>query len=152
VVEEVLNRMADRVYPSLHMSLRPRGGIFNFDGNGAFPDIVNRSLAFSLAGTLDLLRSVPPSWQEGSICGILARGQIRIDRLAWDRPAGDIDLTLTSGVAQAMTVRLPPTSRITSLKIIAGKATQKEIPGRPNCRELVLPANEASRARITFAD
>jgi len=152
LVEEVLDSMADRVYPSLHMSLRPHGGIFNFDGNGAFPDIVNRSLAFSLDGTLDLLRSVPPSWQKGSIRGVLARGQIQIDRLAWDRPAGHIDLTLTSTVAQTMTVRLPPAGRITSMKIIVGKATQKEIPGRPNCRELVLPADGASRVEIAFKD
>ncbi len=150
VVDEVINSMADRVYPSLHMSLRPNGGIFNFDGNGAFPDIINRSLAFSLHGTLDLLRSLPPSWPQGSIHGILARGQIRIDRLAWDRPAGHIDLTLTSGVAQTITVRLPPASRITSMKIIEGKATMRELPGRPNCRELILPDEKTNRVEITF--
>ena len=100
IVEEILNGYADRVYPSLHMSLRPDGDIFNFDGNGAYPDIVNRSIAFSLNGTLDLLRSIPPGWNEGSISGILVRGQIRIDNLKWNQAEGVINLEMTSSINQ----------------------------------------------------
>jgi len=140
VVEEVLCSMADRVYPSLHMSLRPNGGIFNFDGNGAYPDIVNRSLAFSLNGTLDLLRSIPPGWRRGSIRGILARGQITIDHLQWDQDKGVIHLELTSAVKQEITLRLP--GRIDALKVVKGPATTGTSPHAVDARKLTLPAQE----------
>ena len=140
VVEEILNSMADRVYPSLHMSLRPNGGIFNFDGNGAYPDIVNRSLAFSLKGTLDLLRSIPPGWRRGSIRGILARGRITIDHLQWDQDKGVIHLELTSAVKQEVTLRLP--GRMDALKVVRGSAETGTSSHGTGARKLTLPAQE----------
>jgi len=150
VVEEVLNSMADRVYPSLHMSLRPNGGIFNFDGNGAFPDIINRSLAFSLDGTLDLLRAVPPSWKEGSIRGILVRGQIKIERLQWNQTKGVVNLELTSSVAQQITLRVPGSKSITALKIIEGPAKVNTSAQVRNARKVTLPADKKVRLEIRY--
>jgi hypothetical protein len=140
LVEEIVNTMTDRVYPSLHMSLRPRGGIFNFDGNGAYPDIINRSLAFSLDGTLDLLRSIPPGWRQGSIRGILARSQIKIDHLRWDQDKGVIHLELTSAIKQEITLRLP--GRINALNVVKGAAKIGTSPQGINARKLTLPAQE----------
>ncbi|MFA6174219.1 MAG: glycoside hydrolase N-terminal domain-containing protein, partial [Kiritimatiellales bacterium] len=97
IVEEILKGMTDKLYPSLFMYL-PTRKYFSFDGVGAYPDIINRSLAFALDGTLDLLRAVPPGWRKGVISGILVRGQIRIDRLQWDQDSGAIDLELTSAI------------------------------------------------------
>ena len=150
VVDEIVNSMADRVYPSLHMSLRPNGGIFNFDGNGAFPDIINRSLAFSLGGTLDLLRSVPPSWPAGSIRGILVRGQIRIDRLQWNQIKGVVDLELTSSIAQQITLRVPASKSIDAVKIIAGAAKVAASAKGPNARKVTLPADKKVRMEIRY--
>ena len=150
VVDEIVNSMADRVYPSLHMSLRPNGGIFNFDGNGAFPDIINRSLAFSLGGTLDLLRSVPPSWPTGSIRGILVRGQIRIDRLQWNQIKGIVDLELTSSIAQQITLRVPASKSIDTLKIIEGAAKVDASVRGPNARKVTLPADRKVRMEIHY--
>ena len=152
VVYEVLSRMATRryLYPSFMISYWPGLKGFGFDSVGTIPDVVNNSLVFSWDGVLDLLPALPSQWPKGSISGVLARGQIRIDRLAWDRPPGRIDLTLTSGIAQTITLRLPPVSRITSVKVIEGKATVKDLPGRPNRRELALPAGQAVRVHITF--
>ncbi len=148
VVEEVLNSMADRLYPSLHMSLKPNGGIFNFDGNGAYPDIINRSLAFSLNGTLDLLRSVPPSWDKGSIHGILVRGQIEIDHLQWHQSSGIINLELTSSIDQQITLRVPASKSIKSLKIIEGTAKADVSTRGDNARKVTLPANEKVKIEI----
>ena len=142
LVEEVLNGMADRVYPSLHMSLGPNGKIFNFDGNGAFPDIVNRSLAFSLNGILDLLRSIPPGWRQGSIRGILARGQITVDLLQWNQDTGLITLELTSSVAQEITLRLPAYKRIEALKALEGASKIAASPRGANARRVALPAGK----------
>ncbi len=151
VVEEILNSMADRAYPSLHMSLGPNGKIFNFDGNGAFPDIINRSLAFSLDGTLDLLRSVPPSWSKGSIRGILVRGQIEIDRLQWDQGASVVTLELTSAVAQEITLRLPGVETIDAIEVIQGTAEIEASPRGINARQVSLSANEKIKMEIRYA-
>lgn len=150
LVEEILNSMTDRVYPSLHMSLQPSGGIFNFDGNGAFPDIINRSLAFSLDGTLDLLRSIPPSWAEGSIRGILARGRIKIDKLQWNQTKGVVNLELTSSVAQQITLRVPDNMRISDLKIVEGAATVEAAAQGANVRRVTLPAGKRVAVEIHY--
>lgn len=154
VVYEVLSRIATRqyLYPSFMIAYWPGPKGFGFDPVGTIPDIVNNSLVFAWAGILDLIPALPEEWPKGSINGVLARGQIKIIKLEWDRPAGHIDLTLTSGVAQTITVRLPPASRITSVKIIGGNLTMKELPGRPNCRELVLPAKRINRIEVAFRD
>jgi len=150
LVEEIVNSMADRVYPSLHMSLGPDGRIFNFDGNGAFPDIINRSIAFSLNGTLDLLRSIPPGWEEGSIRGILARGQIRIDELTWDRPAGTVRLKLTSGKDQTVTLRMPTFEAIESDNPVNRDVCIQESPLGENSREVTLSAGKKATIELGF--
>ena len=154
VVYEVLSRMATRryVYPSFMIAYWPGPRGYGFDPVGTIPDVVNNSLVFSWDGVLDVLPACPKEWPTGSISGVRARGQIRIDRLAWDTPAGRIDLTLTSGIAQTVTVRLPAGRRITAMKVIGGKATTRALPSRPGCRELVLPAGKAVRVEIRFAD
>jgi len=92
--------------PSLITSHEPNGAIFNTDGNGGIPQIVNTMLVFSRPGRLDLLPALPEAWPKGEIRGILARRQITINRLAWDRPAGTVHLTLTSGIQQTISLRL----------------------------------------------
>jgi len=150
VVDEILNSMADRVYPSLHMSLRPNGQIFNFDGNGAFPDIINRSLAFSLKGTLDVLRSVPPSWLEGSIRGILVRGQIKIEYLQWNQTKGVVNLELISSIDQQITLRVPGSKRIDALRIIEGAVTVNASAQGENARKVSLPADKKVEIEIHY--
>jgi hypothetical protein len=150
VVEEILNGYADRVYPSLHMSLKPDGNIFNFDGNGAYPDIVNRSIAFSLNGTLDLLRSIPPGWKEGSISGILVRGQMRIERLQWNQDKGVVNLELTSSVNQQINLRLPASKQITSIKVIEGAVTIDSSDKGENARIVILPAGNKVKMEIKY--
>jgi alpha-L-fucosidase 2 len=150
LVEEVVNSMADRVYPSLFMSLGPNGKIFNFDGNGAFPDIINRSVAFSLNGTLDLLRSMPPGWNEGSISGILVRGQIRIERLRWNQTKGVVELELISAVNQKITLRMPVNRSISSIKITKGEAAIENSETGPNARKVTLPAGSKVKMEIHF--
>ena len=150
VVEEVLNLMADRVYSSLFMSISPDGQVFGFDGLGTYPDLINRSLVFSLDGTLDLLRSVPPGWETGSISGILARGQLKINRLQWNQTAGTATLELTSGIAQTLTLRLPCHAAIREVKVLGGDATvAPAIPA--NVRTLTLPANRKVTLEIRFS-
>jgi hypothetical protein len=101
-------------------------------------------LVFARPGKLDLLPAMPKdAMLKGSLRGILARGQIRIDRLEWDRPAGAITLELTSGKEQTITLRLPNSPAIKSIKVVKGTATVKESAKGASARELTLPKGEA---------
>jgi hypothetical protein len=92
--------------PSLITSHEPKGGIFNTDGNGGIPQIANTMLVFSRVGRIDLLPALPAAWPKGEIRGLLACGQITINRFAWDRAAGTVQLALTSGTDQTIALRL----------------------------------------------
>jgi hypothetical protein len=112
--------------------------------------VLNNSLAFCWEGTLDIIPALPKQWPKGSLSGVLARGQLKIDRLAWDVPARKIDLSLTSGIEQTITLRLPPSCRIESAKVISGEALTKPASGKPNYCTIFLPARKTCRVQIDF--
>lgn len=95
-----------------HTSLVPSHydhlSVFNVDASGGIPSVVNNSLVFSQPGRLELLPALPSALPVGSISGILARGQITIDRLAWDMKGGTVEVKLSSPVAQLVNLTLPP--------------------------------------------
>jgi hypothetical protein len=95
------------MYPSLITSHEPGQRTFNTDANGAIPEIVIRMLVSSSRGRLELLPALPSALSKGSIQGILARGQIHMDRLAWDVKAGTVTAAFTSGVKQNIVLVLP---------------------------------------------
>jgi hypothetical protein len=70
------------------------------------PEMIHRMILQSRPGILDLLPALPEAWPKGEIRGILARRQITINRLAWDKPAGTVHLKLTSGNQQTISLRL----------------------------------------------
>jgi hypothetical protein len=152
IVHEVLSRMTTKqyVYPSFMISYWPGHKGFGFDPVGTIPDVLNNSLVFCWEGTLDIIPALPKQWPKGSISGVLARGQIKIDRLAWDVPAGKIDLSLTSGTRQTITLRLPPSCRIESAKVISGEALTKPDSAKPDYYTLFLPARKTCRLQIGF--
>jgi len=154
--EEAYSRLGivvflEAMYPSLITAHNADCKTFNTDGNGTIPEIVNMMLVFSWPGRLDLLPALPKALPRGTLKGILACGQIHIDRLEWDKSAGRVDLELTSRVAQAVTMRLPPGTRIASAKVTGGGAAIKASGDAANCRELTLQAGQTAGVRIKFA-
>jgi hypothetical protein len=134
-------------YTSLMTSHDPNHQFFCADANGGVPEIVDNMLVFTRPGQIDLLPALPAAWPRGEIRGILGRGQLTIRRLAWDRPAGKIQLTLSSGKDQALRLRLPNASAIKSIR--AEGATLGPSPGGENCRELSLRKGIAATVEIT---
>lgn len=151
IVWEVLSRMATKryLYPSFMISYWPGLKGFGMDPVGTIPDIVNNSLVFSWNGTLDVLPAVPKEWAKGSIGGILARGQISIERLAWDQSDGTVQLRLTSGKAQTVNLRLPERWEIEEARVTSGGA-KLESRNKPNCRRLTLPTGNRVELAIRF--
>jgi hypothetical protein len=152
IVYEVLSRMTTKqyVYPSFMISYWPDHKGFGFDPVGTIPDIFNNSLAFCWEGMLDIIPALPKEWPKGSISGVLARGQLKVDRLAWDVPMGKIDLSLTAGVEQTLTLRLPPSCKLESAKVVSGGAQLGPVSGKPNYRKLSLPARKPCRVQLVF--
>jgi hypothetical protein len=71
------------MYANLITSHEPGARIFNTDGNGGIPQIVNTMLLSGREETIDLLPALPDEWQAGSISGLLARGGFEVD-LKWE--------------------------------------------------------------------
>lgn len=137
------------MYPSMITSHEPNGEILNTDGNGSIPELLNMMLFFSWPGRLDLLPALPYELPAGTIRGVRARGQIRIDNLTWNTPAGTIHLELTSAVEQIITLRMPSAGKIEQLRVTSGAAKDKPADA-PNARELTLPAGAAVTIEIQF--
>jgi len=77
------------------------------DANGGLPFVLHNCLVFSLPGQLDLLPALPKALPKGSIHGMVARGGILINRLAWDMEKGTVAVDLESSLAQEVAVSLP---------------------------------------------
>ncbi len=136
--------------PSLITSHEPAAGIWNTDGNGGIPQIANMMLAFSQPGRLDLLPALPAEWPKGEICGMLCRGQVTINRLAWDKPAAKVAVELTSSKAQILTLCLPNAGKIESVKVTGAKVSAS--PKGDNYREVTLQAKAVAKLEMTFTD
>ncbi len=67
------------MFPSLITSHEPNAEIFNTDGNGGIPQIVNTMLLFSRPDQLDLLPALPAAWPAGKVTGLRARGGFTVD-------------------------------------------------------------------------
>lgn len=65
--------------PSLITTHEPDAQIFNTDGNGGIPKVVNTMLMFSRPGRIDLLPALPAAWSSGSVKGLRACGGITVD-------------------------------------------------------------------------
>jgi hypothetical protein len=143
--------VGNSMYPSLITSHEPGQGVFNVDGNGGIPEVVDNMLLFALPGKLDLLPALPDALPRGSIRGILARGQIHVELLQWDKPAGVVRLELTSAIAQSVTLRLPNCRSLKSLSILSGGATcLDQTPPSGNSTDVRLPKGEKVALEIHF--
>lgn len=120
----------------------------NVDANGSIPELVNGMLVFSLPGRLDLLPALPASLPKGEVSEILARGQITIDRLAWDMPAHMLRVVLTSGKDQLLSVCLPKAERIKTVRVEGAQLQEPAGPG--NICSVTLVKDRKAKLEIGF--
>jgi len=115
LTEELINWMAANYWTNSLASLHNPGNLFNMDLSGGFPAAIMRALVYSEPGLLKLLPALPESWPEGQIEGILARGQIEVGQLRWNK--NGLSVSLESLRAQSVILKLPrPAQAITLQK------------------------------------
>jgi len=149
---EILRRLicGGSFYTSLMASHDPDHQTFNVDGNGGFPEIINNMLVFSRNGkVLDLLPALPKEWPKGEIKGLLARGELKINKLGWNLQEGKVHLQVTSGKNQSIGIRLPNESSLNKVTITGGK--EKRIKTTGNQFQLELKAGKMTELDIAFS-
>ena len=138
------------MYPSMVASHEPGPRILCDDGNGAIPEIVNRLIVQSKPGRLMLLPALPRGMSRGLLNGTRARGQIGIERLRWDMPAGTLSAAITSGVTQEIALVLPPGMVADKLTVngVAQKVVSQGV-GKQGCN-LILPKGKRLAIEAEF--
>jgi hypothetical protein len=93
----------DYLLPSLFTFHNP-GTIYNSDMLCSLPAVVMEMLVYSRPGVVELLPALGHDMAMGAIQGVLCRGQIRMDRLAWNLNLKTIKAEMTSQVDQTVTL------------------------------------------------
>ena len=105
------------MFPSMVTAHNDGPRILCDDGNGSIPEIVNRMAIQSRIGRLMLLPAIPEALPKGSLSGTRARGQILVNCITWDIPAGTLSAVITSDVEQKIALVMPPGMSVESIII-----------------------------------
>jgi alpha-L-fucosidase 2 len=91
---------------------------FQIEAGMGFVSAVCEMLVRSRPGFLHLLPALPSAWAKGSVRGITSRSGVRVD-IEWSENGRVLSVTLSSGVAREITLRLPehfsPSSQVIEL-------------------------------------
>ncbi|MDR3093833.1 MAG: glycoside hydrolase family 95 protein [Bacteroidales bacterium] len=98
-------------------SFHDKKGLFNMDISGGFPYLVSQALVYSEPGYLKLFPALPATWKEGSIQGLLLRGNVTLLSLNWNE--NDVDVILLSGTSETLNIELD--GKIHSVKLEKNK-------------------------------
>jgi len=120
--------------------------LFNMDISGGMPAVLIMMLVASDPGEIRLLPAVPEAWPEGTIEGVLARGQVEVERLRW--APGSITVTLVSPIDQRITLRAPSAVEAFS---DAGPGAGIERGDGDDSLRVTLPAGQPVTVRLTLS-
>ena len=144
---ELLWRMLDEFARSRYLnrsligSHNPDLRIYNLDATLSLPGVLMEMLVHSEPGFLHLLPALPAErLSSGRIEGVLARGGIVVQSLAWNLPAGRLAAVLRSARAQAIELLGPGPLR--SLSVRGGRGAAERPTSAEEPWRLHLPADE----------
>ena len=100
-----LQHLVDRYWLANLASMHNHRSLFNMDISGGMPAVIIKMLVASDPGRVVLLPALPAAWPTGAIEGVLCRGQIEVERLAWSEE--HVVATLRSAVDQVIVVETP---------------------------------------------
>jgi alpha-L-fucosidase 2 len=92
------------VFRSLMTSHNPNLTTYNADAADSIPAVLAEALVYTRPGILELLPALPDQLPRGSISGVRGRNRLLIQNLSWDTGAHTASVTLTSAIAQDITL------------------------------------------------
>jgi alpha-L-fucosidase 2 len=134
---EIIDWMSKYYWAPSMATYHNSGSLFNMDMSGGFPAVIMKALAYSEPGTIKLLPALPVGWEKGSIEGMALRGQITMDRLAWE--GNSIEVVLTSAKSQSVALFLP--ADVASMETSNGKNVRLSKQNK-QCINLTLEAGK----------
>jgi hypothetical protein len=140
---ECMQHLVNRFWLNNLASMHNHKALFNMDISGGMPAVLIKMLVSSDPGKINLLPALPSAWPEGSIEGVLCRGQIEVKRLQW---AGKrITIRLVSATDQQVMLGVPGEIRNIAIENGQGKI-QKGID--QTSHNITLNAGEELTLRI----
>ena len=101
------------------------------DQQGSIPTLMMEMLLYSRPGVIEVLPAVPATLTTGSVKGMMARTAARVDDLTWDMGKKTVEITITSGRDQNIT--LIARHGIDSITGPAGTIVESPKPGATTC-------------------
>jgi hypothetical protein len=92
------------VWRSLMTSHNPNLTTYNADAANTIPAVLAEALVYTRPGILELLPALPDQIPRGSLTGVRGRNRVLIQNLTWDTGAHTTTVTLTSAIAQNITL------------------------------------------------
>ena len=116
---ECIVHLATRFWLNNLASMHNHKSLLNMDISGGMPAVLMKMLVTSAPGTVTLLPALPAAWPEGTIDGVLCRGQIEVKHLGW-KP-GQVEVVLVSGCDQTIRLQVTPLDKTLSVTLKAGE-------------------------------
>jgi len=132
-----LTPLVNRYWLNNLASMHNHRSLFNMDISGGMPAVIIKMLMASEPGKIKLLPALPTQWPNGTIEGILCRGQVEIKHLNWGK--GHINVSLISSREQTINVEAP--AGMTNFSVKSGNATLKQVDQKTS-RLISLPCNQ----------
>jgi len=101
------------------------GRVYNLDACLSLPTVVMEMLIFSSPGAIELLPALPADLPKGCIRGVLCRGGVTVEELAWDISAGKVRVRLLSKTEQK--VHISAWGRGREMRLPAGQSMVFEV-------------------------
>jgi len=121
--QEIINWISSQYWSNSLATYHDPNGLFNMDLSGGFQSVIIKALLYSDTRYLHVFPAKPALWKSGSISGILARNQLKINNLEWDE--NHIILELYSDIDQNITLEFP--SDIVKVTQVLGNGTVSKI-------------------------
>ena len=100
------------------------GNLFNIDISGGFPSLITRMIVTSRPGYITVFPTLPDDWEKGEITGVLARGNIKINRIKWNNE--QVQIQLSSQNKQKVIIEIGNNIQLKNFKVNGAKYKLKD--------------------------
>ena len=123
IAYECLQHLVNRFWLNNLASMHNHKTLFNMDISGGMPAVIIKMLVASEPGVIQLFPALPQAWKEGSIEGVLCRGQVEVKRLEWNKSG--LKVSLISRKKQ--TVSIKAYGQTKTIKLLVGEVVRIQI-------------------------